>query len=63
MTVGEVISALSLYSSEVINNNKDPLVMAKAIHSIDVHYGTIELYFVDANTPDVKIDKNGERLP
>ena len=63
MTVGEVISAIALYSSSVFENNRDALVMAKGLDSIEVYSGFIRLYFTDGNTPNVKIDRNGERLP
>ena len=63
MSVGEVLAAITLYSSNVCDNNRDVLVMAKGLDSIEVYSGFIKLYFTDGNTQDVKIDKNGERLP
>ena len=63
MTVGEVVSALALYSSNVCDSNRDALVMAKGLDSLEVYSGFIRLYFTDGNTPNVEIDKNGERLP
>ena len=62
MTVGEVISAIALYSSNVFENNRDALVMAKGLDSLEVYSGFIRLYFTDGNTTDVEIDRNGERL-
>ena len=59
MTVGEMISALTKYASD-----QDYLLMAKSIYSVDVHMydnyvDNIDLCFVDGNTSDVMINKDG----
>ena len=60
MTVGEMISAIAKYASD-----QDCVVMAKSLYSVDVHMydnyaGNIDLCFVDGNTSDVMIDKDGQ---
>ena len=60
MTVGEVISALTLCASE-INDGKDYLLMAKGVLEIDVKNGCIEVSFSDYNTADIRIYPDGRK--
>lgn len=63
MTIGELISALSLHCSE-----EDELLLMKSIMTIEVRSSAsgdtevIDLYFQDANTADKTINKQGEFL-
>ena len=58
MTVGEMIAAIALYES-----NGDGSVMCKTIYSIDItNDDYIEIAFVDANTRDIVINRNGEEV-
>ena len=54
MTVGEVVAALARCCSD-----GDELLFRKSIYSIEVNEDNIEVYFVDANTADIKINKDG----
>ena len=58
MTVGETIAALALYES-----NGDRSVIGCTIYSIDITQDDyIEIAFVDANTRDIVINRNGEEV-
>ena len=63
MTVGEVISALCKYASDMDDDN-DYMLMCKSIYGIDVkNENRIEIIFLDGNTQDVAIDRNGRLIP
>lgn len=57
MPVGEVISALAKYASDFDGNY---LLMVSSIYSIEIKGEEIEIYFIDGNTRDVVIDKDGK---
>lgn len=56
MSVGEVVAALSRCCSD-----DDELLFRKSIYSIEVNEDNIEVYFVDANTANVRIYSDGKR--
>ena len=58
MSIGEVISALVLCSSS-FDDNKDYLLMLRTIYEIEVHDDYIAIYFVDGNTRNIKVYKDG----
>ena len=58
MKVGEVVAALARCCSDY---DGDDLLFVKAIYSIEVNDDNIEVYFVDANTPNVRIYSDGKR--
>ena len=60
MSVGEIISALALCASS-FDDNKDRLIMLKSVYSIEVddENDCIDVYFVDGNTQNIKIHKDG----
>ena len=60
MSIGEVISALALCASSW-DDDCDRLLMLKDVLSIEVKNNCIEIYFVDGNTPSIKIHKNGRK--
>ena len=63
MTVGEVISALCVYASD-LDDDGDYLLMCKSIYGIDVKgENRIEIYFIDGNTRNAAIDKSGKPIP
>ena len=59
MTIGEIVSALSICCGDIFDG--DELLFCKNIYSIESKDNYIEVYFVDANTPNVKIYKDGRR--
>ena len=60
MNVGKVVSALIKYASDY---DGDKLLLLKDIYSIEVDRNDeIEISFVDGNTPDVIVDKNGKHI-
>ena len=61
MNVGQVISALTLCASNWDDNNGDYLLMVKEVCLIDVKDDSIEAYFVDGNTPAIRISKDGTK--
>lgn len=58
MTVGEVVAALARCCSDY---DGDTLLFSQSIYSIEVKDDNIEVYFVDANTPNVRIYLDGKR--
>lgn len=58
MTVGEVVSALAKCCSDY---DGDELLFRKTIYSIESKDNYIEVYFVDANTPDIRIYEDGRK--
>lgn len=60
MSVGEIISALVLCASS-FDDNKDRLLMLKSVYSIEVgdNDDCINVYFVDGNTQDIKVHRDG----
>ena len=58
MTVGEVVATLAKCCSDY---DGDTLLFAQSIYSIEVKDDNIEVYFVDANTPNVRIYLDGLR--
>lgn len=58
MSVGEIISALALCASSFDDDN-DHLLMLKSVDKIEVHYKYITIYFMDGNTPNIKVYKDG----
>ena len=56
MTVGEVISALTICAS-----NEDSLLMGREIYGITIIGDCIDISFVDSNTEDYSITINGEK--
>lgn len=61
MDVGEVIAALALYASGW-DDDQDRLLLLKNIYGIEVRGDYIDISFVDGNTPDVRINRNGRRI-
>lgn len=57
MSVGELVSALSLYCQE------DCLLFIKSIDEIGIRGDRIHLYFTDGNTRNVAINKEGVEVP
>ena len=57
MTVGEVISALTICAS-----NKDSFLMGREIYGITIKGDYIDISFVDSNTEDYSITINGEKI-
>lgn len=60
MSIGEVISALTLCASS-FDDDKDHLLMLRDAYEIEVHDNYILVYFVDANTTSIKVYKDGKR--
>ena len=60
MTVGEVISSLSLCASS-FDDDKDRLLLLRSIYSIKVFEEYIEIYFVDSNTVNIRVYKDGRK--
>lgn len=58
MSIGEVISAFALCASS-FDDDKDRLLMLRDVYEIEVHYKYIIIYFVDRNTPSIKVYKDG----
>jgi len=52
MTVGKMISLLCIYCSEV-----DELLMCHSVDEIEVHDDCILVYFRDANTSNIRIER------
>lgn len=59
MSIGEVISALALCASS-FDDDKDHLLMLKGVYDIEVHDDYIAIYFVDGNTSNIKVYKDGK---
>lgn len=59
MRIGEVISALALCASS-FDDDKDHLLMLRTAYEIEVHDDYILVYFVDANTRNIKVYKDGK---
>lgn len=60
MSVGDIIAALIKYASDW---DGDKLLLLESVYNIEVHQNDeIEINFVDGNTPDVVIDKNGKLI-
>ena len=59
MTIGEIIAALALYAS-----NEDELLLMKSVYSIECNKedAAINIYFIDANTADIMISKDGIKI-
>ena len=57
MTAGEIIAALIKYASDWDGNY---LLMQCSIYNIDVNGEEITIHYVDGNTTDVVIDKDGK---
>ena len=62
MNVGEVMAALAFCASGW-DDDQDHLLMLKEIYCIDVCDDRIDISFVDGNTPDIRIGRNGKKLP
>lgn len=62
MSIGEIISALSLCASDS-DDNRDSLLMLRSVCRIEVEDdgSSIAVYFVDGNTPDIRIHKDGAK--
>lgn len=62
MNIGEIISALALCASS-FDDDKDHLLMLKNIYSLEVERNedSIVVCFVDGNTPDIRIYKDGTK--
>ena len=60
MTIGEAIALMCQFSSDT-GSDGDDLLMHKSAYSIDINEDCIELYFIDANTPNYRIYKDGKR--
>ena len=62
MSIGEIISALALCASS-FDDDKDHLLMLKNIYSLEVERNgdSIAVCFVDGNTPDIRIYKDGTK--
>ena len=59
MEIGELVSALSRYCGVV--DDGDYLLFCKSIYSIEITDDDyIKIYFCDANTNNVMINRNGE---
>lgn len=54
MTIGEAVAALARCCSDY-----DELLFRKSIYSIKVNDDSIEVCFVDSNTADIRINKDG----
>lgn len=61
MPIGEVIALLCKVASNHEIDGGDHLLMLKNIYEIDVEDDFIKVYFVDGNTEDIKIDKDGNK--
>lgn len=63
MSIGEIISALAICASSS-DEDKDCLLMERTVYSLEVddEDDSIVVHFVDANTPDVRIYKDGIRV-
>lgn len=59
MNIGEVISALVLCASS-FDDDKDHLLMLRGVDEIEVNDDYITIYFVDGNTPNIKVYKDGK---
>lgn len=62
MNVGEVMAALALCASGW-DDDQDRLLMLREIYCINVRDNHIDISFVDGNTPDIRIGRNGKKLP
>lgn len=60
MNIGEIISALALCASKWDHDGGDQLLMLRSISGIEVHDDHVNIYFVDGNTPDIKVYKDGK---
>lgn len=58
MSIGEVISALSLRASSW-SDDADYLLMVKDVYDIKVHDDHIDISFTDDNTRDIRIGRDG----
>lgn len=56
MSVGEVVAALARCCSDY-----DYLLFVKSVYSIEVKDENIEVYFVDGNTSNIRIDMEGKK--
>lgn len=63
MSIGEIISALAICASGS-DEGKDHLLMERTVRSLEVddEDDSIIVHYVDANTPDVRIYKDGIRV-
>ena len=60
LTIGDIVSALIQRASD-ISASGDGLLLQKSVYSIEANDdGNIEISFVDRNTEDIVIDKNGK---
>lgn len=60
MNIGEIISALALCASKWDNDGGDHLLMLRSVSGIEVDDDYVNVYFVDGNTPDIKVYKDGK---
>lgn len=60
MNIGEIIAALTLCASKWDDDGGDQLLMLRSIYEIEVHDDHVNVYFVDGNTLDIKVYKNGK---
>lgn len=60
MNIGEIISALALCASKWDDDGGDQLLMLKSIFEIEVRDDHVNIYFVDGNTPNIKVYKDGK---
>ena len=60
MNVGEIISALALCASS-FDDDKDRLLMLRDVYEIEVKDEYVEVHFIDSNTTDIRIFKDGRK--
>ena len=58
MRVGEVLAALVLCASSW-DDDADRLLMLEDVYSMDVKGDHIDIFFVDGNTPPIRVNKDG----
>ena len=61
MNVGQVISALILCASNWDDNTGDDILLLKEVCGIEVNGDLIEVYFIDGNTRNIRIGKDGTK--
>lgn len=59
MNIGEIISALALCASKW-DNGGNQLLMLRCISEIEAYDDHVNIYFVDGNTPDIRVYKDGK---
>ena len=61
MKLGQVISALISCASKYDEDNGDEILLLKHICGIDINGDLIEVHFVDGNTRDIMVSKDGTK--